>query len=130
MTKSSRRTLNAQFKFQVALEAVKGLRSINEIAADYQMHPTQVSTWKKELCSTGRAHGENEEMTFKERRRGRAGEFLRAILQPEVAVPQHGSLLRLAAKQISHLAKGTEWGQSSERAVSATASEARPHAMA
>jgi transposase-like protein len=73
MTKSTRRTLNAQFKFQVALEAVKGLRSINEIAAEYRVHPTQASTWKKELLEGGsalfeRKNGRNRELQDQERR--------------------------------------------------------------
>jgi transposase len=73
MTKSSRRTLNAQFKFRVALEAVKGLRSINEIAAEYRVHPTQASTWKKELLEGGNAlferkNGKNRELQDEERR--------------------------------------------------------------
>ena len=72
MTKSTRRTLNAQFKFQVALEAVKGLRSINEIAAEYRAHPTQVSTWKKELLEGGsalfeRKNAHNRELVDQER---------------------------------------------------------------
>jgi transposase-like protein len=74
MTKrSSRRTLNAQFKFQVALEAVKGLRSINEIAAEYKVHPVQVSTWKKELLESGsalfeRKNGKNRDLQDQETR--------------------------------------------------------------
>lgn len=71
--RSTRRTLNGQFKFQVALEAAKGLRSINEIAADYQVHPTQASTWKKELLEGGsalfeRKNGRNREQEAQERR--------------------------------------------------------------
>jgi len=33
----------------VALEALKGLRTVNEIAGEYGIHPTQVSQWKKQL---------------------------------------------------------------------------------
>ena len=39
---SKRRTLTPQFKFRVALEAVKVLQSINEIAAAHKAHPSQV----------------------------------------------------------------------------------------
>lgn len=53
--KNQRRTLSPQFKFRVALEAAKGLRSINEIAAEFKVHPTQVSAWKKELQEGGSA---------------------------------------------------------------------------
>ena len=92
MTKSSRRTLNAQFKFQVALEAVKGLRSINEIAADYQVHPTQVSTWKKELLEGGsalfeRKNARNRELEDQERRTAELERTLgRVVIEREFLV--------------------------------------------
>lgn len=53
--RSKRRTLSAQFKFRIALQALKGTESINEIAARENVHPTQVSTWKKELEESGSA---------------------------------------------------------------------------
>jgi len=37
------------FKAQVALEAIKQRQSVNQIAATYQIHPVQVSQWKKQL---------------------------------------------------------------------------------
>lgn len=48
-----RRQFSEQFKFKVALEAAKGLRTVNEIASDYSVHPNQVSTWKKQLLEEG-----------------------------------------------------------------------------
>lgn len=53
MPKRKRRTFSAQFKFRVALEAAKGLSSINEIAAEHQIHPNQVSAWKKQMLDGG-----------------------------------------------------------------------------
>ena len=44
-----RRTHSPEFKARIALEALKGLRTIHEIAAANEIHPVQVSTWKKEL---------------------------------------------------------------------------------
>ena len=52
MTKQ-RRQFTAKFKFQVALEAVKELKTINEIASAYEVHPTQVKQWKKQLQAGG-----------------------------------------------------------------------------
>ncbi len=46
MTKK-RKKYSQQFKFKVALEAVKELKTINEIASAYDVHPTQVKSWKK-----------------------------------------------------------------------------------
>ena len=38
-----------EFKAMVGLEAVQGVKTINEIAQDYGVHPVQVSQWKKEI---------------------------------------------------------------------------------
>lgn len=47
--KKQRRKHSAEFKASVALEALKGMSTINEIAAKYEIHPVQVTNWKKEL---------------------------------------------------------------------------------
>ena len=49
MTKRKRRNHSPEFKARVALEALKGIKPIHEIAADNEIHPVQVSQWKKEL---------------------------------------------------------------------------------
>ena len=49
--KNSRRRHGAEFKARVALEAIKGVRTINEIAAEYEVHPSQVNQWKKQALS-------------------------------------------------------------------------------
>lgn len=50
---SKRRQYTAQFKFQVAVEALRGLQTINEIASQHEVHPTQVKDWKKQLQVQG-----------------------------------------------------------------------------
>ena len=42
-----RKQHSKEFKAKVALEALKGHKTINEIAAEYEVHPTQINTWKK-----------------------------------------------------------------------------------
>jgi putative transposase len=44
-----RRTIPAELKAKVALAAVRGECTVNQIAADYEVHPTQVSQWKRQL---------------------------------------------------------------------------------
>lgn len=44
-----RRQHNPEFKARVGLEALKGIEPIHAIAAKYQVHPVQVTQWKKEL---------------------------------------------------------------------------------
>ncbi|QKD03514.1 transposase [Mesorhizobium loti] len=44
-----RRNHDAGFKARVALDAVKGERTMSELAADYGVHPTMIHQWKKAL---------------------------------------------------------------------------------
>ena len=46
---SKRRNHDAGFKARVALEAVKGERTVSELAAEYGVHPTMIHPWKKAL---------------------------------------------------------------------------------
>ena len=46
-----RRTFTDKFKAEVAIEAIKGLKTLNELASEYQVHPNQISDWKKQLLS-------------------------------------------------------------------------------
>ena len=45
----NRKPRSAQFKSQVALEALKNQKTINEMATEYQVHPNQIGQWKKQL---------------------------------------------------------------------------------
>jgi len=49
--KASRRQHSAALKARVALEAVKERLTAAQIAATYQVHPTQVGMWKKQLLA-------------------------------------------------------------------------------
>src|SRR5450755_654177 len=43
-----RKRYSADLKTRVALEAIKGQKTANEIAAEYGIHPTQIAQWKKQ----------------------------------------------------------------------------------
>jgi len=43
-----RKRYSAELKTRVALEALKGQKTANEIAAEYGVHPTQIAQWKKQ----------------------------------------------------------------------------------
>jgi transposase-like protein len=47
--KATRRRHDATFKARVALEALKGIQTIQQIATEYDVHPVQVSDWKKTM---------------------------------------------------------------------------------
>jgi transposase-like protein len=46
-----RRNFTEGFKAKVALEAVKGLKTVTALASEYQLHPNQISDWKKQLVA-------------------------------------------------------------------------------
>ena len=49
MTKRSRRTHSPAFKAKVALAAVKGEKTLAELAQLFDVHPNQITTWKIQL---------------------------------------------------------------------------------
>lgn len=44
---------SAKFKFQVALEAAKETKTLNQLASQYELNPGQVSQWKRQLLDAG-----------------------------------------------------------------------------
>jgi putative transposase len=48
-----RKQYKADFKFKIALEAAKGLKTINQLASEHELHPNQVSQWKRQLLEEG-----------------------------------------------------------------------------
>ena len=50
----------AAFKAQVALAALKGDRTINELASQYGVHPTLIHGWKKQLRQDRAVNGERD----------------------------------------------------------------------
>ena len=49
MTKKARKIFSSDFKAKVALEAIQGVKTLNEIGQEFGVHPVQVGTWEKEL---------------------------------------------------------------------------------
>ena len=49
MTKRSRRTHSPAFKAKVALAAVKGEKTLSELAQQFDVHPNQIATWRSQL---------------------------------------------------------------------------------
>ena len=69
-----RKRYPADFKAKVAMEAVKGERSLTELASRYEVHPKQVSEWRKLLLEkvTGifsESHHRKEQSDEKEKAR-------------------------------------------------------------
>ena len=71
--KAKRRRHDPEFKARVALEALKGVKTIQQIAKDYQVHPVQVSEWKKTMSEGatgvfGPGKGKREAEDFEQER--------------------------------------------------------------
>ena len=49
----SRKSFTAEFKSKVAVEAIKGHRTISELAAEFGVHTSQINAWKKQLLECG-----------------------------------------------------------------------------
>src|SRR5258708_3203722 len=74
-----RKRYSAEEKTRVAIEAIKGQKTLNELAAEYGVHPSQITQWKKqalEEISTGFSGGRA--------RRERTDEALVASLYQEI----------------------------------------------
>ena len=74
--KRKRRIHSSEFKARVALEALKGHKTINQIAQEEGVLPVQVSAWKKELQSglpslfeSGAKHRQGEEKAERDKAR-------------------------------------------------------------
>jgi transposase-like protein len=65
--KNKRRNHSAAFKAKVALEAVKEDKTIAELASQYEVHPSQIAKWKKQLLEmlpeifSGRQQNEHQD---------------------------------------------------------------------
>jgi putative transposase len=52
MAAKKRQRHTAAFKAQVALAALKGDKTVNELASQHGVHPTLIHTWKKQLLAS------------------------------------------------------------------------------
>ena len=46
---NKRKQYSPQFKAKVALEAVRGEKTISELASQYEVHPAMINNWKRQL---------------------------------------------------------------------------------
>ncbi len=65
-TTKHRKNYKPDFKAKVALEAVKGRLTINEISKQFGVHPNQISKWKKQFLESLPQIFENSKSTLAE----------------------------------------------------------------
>lgn len=61
MSKTSRRKFTAEFKAKVCREAIKEQQTIEALSKKYDLHPTQINTWKREFLSNSSAVFEKDQ---------------------------------------------------------------------
>jgi len=65
-----RRNHSPEFKFRTALEAAKEQKTISQLASEFNLHPNQISTWRKHLLKDGKivfqSNGKHELQTTQE----------------------------------------------------------------
>ena len=60
MEKKSRRKFSAEFKTKLVLESLKEKYTIEELARKHELHPNQITIWKKEFFADGAVWADGE----------------------------------------------------------------------
>jgi transposase len=55
MERKTRRKFSADFKAKVVIEALKERNTIEELSRKFEVHPTQINTWKREFLNNAAA---------------------------------------------------------------------------
>lgn len=79
-----RKKNSAELKAKVAIEAVKGLKTISEIASLYEVHPNQVSIWKKEYLDSAVATFSKPNVSDEKEKEQETDQLFKKIGQLEV----------------------------------------------
>lgn len=79
-----RKKFSAEFKARVAIEAIKGVKTISEISSHYEVHPNQVSLWKKQFLENATSIFNKPQRSTEEQAEKEVDNLYRKIGQLEV----------------------------------------------
>ncbi len=82
----ARRKFSSALKARVAIEAIKGQRSVSELAGEHQVHPSQITQWKKQLLESAEQLFSDRRVTEKKDCGGAVGQALPADRADESGV--------------------------------------------
>lgn len=83
---SSRRKFTSKFKTKVVLEALKERQSLADLAQKYDIHPNQISTWKKDFLAGAESVFENGSKSKKTESEEEKDKLLKIIGEQKVAL--------------------------------------------
>lgn len=85
-----RKRRSAEFKFEVALEAAKELQTASQIASEREVHPNQISQWKKQLLEKGASIFSNKNFLNEKKQTEQEKELYEQIgrLKPVLSLPK------------------------------------------
>jgi transposase len=83
---NKRKQYNPQFKAKVALDAVRGEKTVPELASQYSLHPTVINNWKRQLLESASGLFENgkKDLDQSESQEAQIAELYRQIGQLKV----------------------------------------------
>ena len=83
-----RKKYSKELKAQIALDAIKGQKTIAELASEYGVHANQISIWKKQLLDAATAAFSNAKYKDAEKKEVERDHLLKVRLVSEESVPQ------------------------------------------
>ena len=79
MSRRDRRKFTATFKAEVVLEALKERRTLSELAQQFDLHPNQIATWKREFLAVASSVFETKADTVQQELEAERDQLFRQI---------------------------------------------------